>query len=154
LAALKQSTAAEAEVKEFFRTNTDSNANYRSWSDACLVLGMLREQRGDHEGALQAWRKGKYIEDPKQSYFRGPVPNGMILSNIILLDTLCQDLDEKRTEAAVRGVIRQQPGVETMLDLLNPKSLFRSSTGIFNRMWQSPRGKQMATNMALQQCSF
>jgi len=147
--------AAQKDVESAMRhAQQDNKVNYRNWSDSCLILGLIRQQRGDHAGAVEAWRQGKKKEGPDDFKAQGALMNGMIFMNMVLLDALCQDLDDKRTETLFRAVMRDQPAVETMLNLVDTKSLFRSGAVIVNRMWHTPRGKEIAQKMVLQTCSF
>jgi tetratricopeptide (TPR) repeat protein len=150
-AAMNDWDAAKNDLEEFFRIPSKEQL-YRNWSDACLILGLVRQQRGDQAGALEAWRKGKYKDDLND--LTGRTMNGIVLTNLLMLDSLCQDLDEKRTEALFRGLIRDRPGIETMLNFLDTKSLFRSTSTIINRMGHNPKGKEAFQKMVLQTCSF
>jgi len=154
-AAMNEWDVAKNDLEEFFRIpSQEQKVNpYRNWSDACLILGLLRQQRGDQTGALEAWRKGKYKDDPN-NLFWGDWTQGTVLTNVLILDSLCQDLAEKRTEAIFRNLMRDRPGIDTMLKVLDTKNLFRSATAILTRMWHTPKGKEAARKMVLRTCSF
>ncbi len=152
-AANKEWDLAQKDLDDFFRLGVKDPPTYRQWSDACLVLGFLCKERGDHAGALEAWRKGKY-DDPKDPQMRGVTSNGVVFTNTLLLDSLCQDLTEARTETLFRAALRDQAAISTMFSLIDTKTLFKSATGITNRMWQDPKSQDFARQMALQTCSF
>ena len=60
---------AEKDCERFFAEVPRGRLHYTEFADACLVRGYLREQRGDHPGALAAWREGLFRTWP------GGIPN-------------------------------------------------------------------------------
>jgi len=152
-AALNEWAEAARKLEEFF-VDSEGPKNYRDWSAACLMLGLLREQTGDLTGALEAWRKGKYAGDPSDPDLRWSLAGGIGFANALMLESFCRELDEKRTEALFRNFLRDQTGLASMINFLDTKSLFRSTTAIMNRMWHPPKGKDIARRLVLQTCSF
>ncbi len=49
---------AEADLDAFFARAPADRTEYADYADACLLLGLVRDRRGDHDGALRAWRQG------------------------------------------------------------------------------------------------
>ena len=63
-AALGHAEAAEKDCERFFAEVPRGRLHYAEFADACLLRGFLREQRGDHPGALAAWREGLFRNWP------------------------------------------------------------------------------------------
>jgi tetratricopeptide (TPR) repeat protein len=49
---------AEADLDAFLARAPADRLEYAEYADACLLLGLVRDRRGDHDGALHAWRQG------------------------------------------------------------------------------------------------
>ena len=146
-AAMNEWEQAKNDLDEFFRMpSPPQNASSNS-ADASLMLGMVREQCGDPAGAKEAWRKGRIKGSANDPNLRG----ASAVANALMLESLCQDVDEKRAESLFRGVLGSQAA---MLNFLDAKNTFRSSAVVINRMWHTPKGKEIARRMVLQTCSL
>ncbi|MBI2806290.1 MAG: protein kinase [Planctomycetes bacterium] len=153
-AVMKNWVLAEQDVERFLAVATPGQRHFRHLSDANIMLGLIREARGDFDGAMRIWRQGKYRGDLNDIGFGGEMAGGIGVVNLLILDTLCRDLDEPRLEAVVRNYLRNQPQVLGVLNAFDPKGLFRLGAAVGNRMWYSPRGKAVLRKVAFQDCSL
>lgn len=154
-AAMQAESQAEQDVEEFLSAAArQPHSLFRDTSDAWLLLGTLREGRGDMAGALQAWRTGRYQGDPSDPDFLGTMAGGIGVLNAVILDSMCDSLDAKRVEALLRNVFRNQPTVMQAINQFGSGNLFQTIARVNNHMWRTPRGKEFARKIALQSCAF
>jgi predicted Ser/Thr protein kinase len=125
--------AAETDLTEFLRNCPQAYRSYRWVADASLMLGLLREQRGDATGALAVWREGlptRSIADPRMlSETAGAIGLLTVLSLQLLTDTL---KDDEFKELVANTLKAQQggdllSGFVTKEDILAAANLMRGA---------------------------
>src|SRR5207248_2157787 len=97
-AALSRWDDAEMDLEEFFRRAPPGSVHLRYWTQANLMLGFLRERRGDAAGARAAWRRGLPGAHPE---YRGRKYNPSVLSYIceLILASLTGDVSDANLHA-------------------------------------------------------
>ena len=55
---LEKPAEAETDLDTFFKRAPLEQLEYAEYAEARILQGLIRDRRGDHDGALQAWRQG------------------------------------------------------------------------------------------------
>ncbi len=153
-AAMGNLANAESDIRDFLKFGSPEQKHYRNSSDAYLMLGLILEAQGQPDKALEAWRNGRYKGDFNDAELGVHTAGGIGLINLLLLDSLCREVDDLRLENLARNVLKNQPESLQLLNRFDPKGLFRAGTAISNRVWYTPKGKEVVKKMVMQTCSF
>ena len=154
--ALGQWDQAEKDLETFFSLAGEGRGSYEVPS-AGLILGFLRERRGDKVGALQAWRSGHCATGnraPKTDplWTVSPDVKNTSLLHFLILGSLTGALSDlwaelmlqvlmERAESNLPGVVVQEA------KKLVPRTLMRD-------MWLTPRRRTCARHLAFQDVTF
>ena len=175
-AAMNDWAGAERDIEEFFR-RAPADCCYRDASAASLLLGFLRERRGDAAGAMEAWHR-LFAQTPAETKpgegrleaITGGALTGMGMTYLSALISLTGELSDADIETYARrlgervigsGRFANLKGVsgESILSgnlaasamrLLPPGTI----PAVVHGMWRSPRGREMARKAAFQELPF
>ncbi|HVX16230.1 MAG TPA: protein kinase [Pirellulales bacterium] len=135
---------AERDIEEFFQRLPVEQMHDWLRPSASLVRGLLRQRRGDEEGALAAWRQGRVTN-------REGNPSGSArLSNLILV-SLIGDLSDAEAE---------QMGADLFAALTDntpmsaAKGVFRLPPAVVREAWRTPRGRAAAQQIAFHEVAM
>jgi WD40 repeat protein/tetratricopeptide (TPR) repeat protein len=144
-AALEQWREAEQDIEALFQ---DMPAEVRTlhYAECCLLRGFIREQRGDHAGALEAWKMGVPPDDqfPRLTF-------GFEFVFKLFLMSLTDQLTDARAEQ-LWSIILGGFGGESAVTALN--AVFRVPPALLREAWRSPRGQQYARAYAFRSVPF
>jgi hypothetical protein len=151
-AACGQKPAAEQSLTAFlasaYATAADNNTLV---AEAWLMLGFLREERGDPGGAAEAWKKA-YLGYAREL---GPGNAGAITGfrfmNYLIAGGLSGLLADRDVETVV-GRLLVQYGTEALVHLLRSSGIVHPT--VLRDCWKSPRGKLWARRLAFQEVTF
>jgi len=155
LAALKRWEEAESELKVFFDTVTPDTIVWRSmrweYTSACALRGFIRDQRGDTDGAHEAWKQGLQA-DWTYSRFGFRCLEGLILAS------LTGELSESDSQAFLDEVLKSLAGDSPMFvmvgeisgSLVQPKTL----TPVLRNSFRSSRGREYARKIIFREITF
>jgi Protein kinase domain len=151
-AALRQWDQAEEDLRQFFAQTPAKEMPYALCCRACLLDGFLRERRGDHTGARQAWRRGLF-----QNWARGKDDEAR-QADFARLD--------ERIHNSVLASLLAEPGhadVRALLDklpdlALPPWAVLADNeerlAAAWHALWRTPRGREKARQYALRELSL
>jgi len=154
-AAMGRWDEAEKNIEEFIPIDV-SRAGEGSWrflaSRDYLMLGLLRDRRGDEAGAIEAWRKGFFLPGSRDgrrvSYIEnvGLADSGRFLVLGSLLGELTDPLIDEYFARALAEVPRDSP-----LALLKTVRLPACVHVALREMWRTPRGRDCARKIHFDQ---
>ena len=170
-AAMGQWVEAEEDVEAFFSHVPRGVASYRHDSAACLLLGFLRQRRGDQAGAARVWAQGLYRQWRQERLDRGglnadklselPDSNadnfsGMEMVQFAILASLSNTLSQTEAAAILDWLSFRCAGESPRALFAGPLGLLdaKSTQGVLLRMWQSSRGRECARKIAFQEVVF
>ncbi len=145
LAALQRWDEAEQALEEASRHESVGELPV-FFTSRSLLHGFLRERRGDHEGALAAWRAG--LDLPNTSV---DSMTGLVFLYRLILGALTDGLSQADLAKAQSSLFAQFSA--------NSIGSFFSTTAQFpaaglRDMWLTPRGREAARQIAYQEVSF
>lgn len=154
-ASLKNWGQAEKDLEQYMRWaeqtswhDPRSHVAYTYYSLAFLLKGFLREQQGDAEGALAAWRQGlprAWAQNDSEKMKRAWA-NPWGVFNFVQLASLTNELSDKDTDDIITYFISEShvnPAISKALkSVAIPTAVLRESI-------RSPRGRQAARQEAL-----
>ena len=83
---------------DFFLASEHCLGNYREFSAACLMRGLLHQRDGEMEQAQEHWHRGlheNWLNEASESRPVGPSLTGMQAANALLISALCGDRSDK-----------------------------------------------------------
>ena len=86
---------AERDLEKYLAMHPDPAQGYRDFSDTCLMLGFLRERRGDVTGAVEIWSRGFYPKDLEEVGLDGGVAGGIGTLNVVFLGMLANNVSNE-----------------------------------------------------------
>jgi serine/threonine protein kinase len=142
-ARLREYDKAEADLNEYRRRIPPASQS----PYAGLLYGFLREQRGDPDGARDAWRQA-YRANMKRVIMRHDVTT-------VPLGSLANDISVRDTADMIDALITQSgpyfPAIKPLsAAVLTPAQL----TPVLRAMWQSERGRRYARKLAFLEMPF
>jgi tetratricopeptide (TPR) repeat protein len=162
--AARQWQQAENDLDELFRRVRPGKMDYRQFSGACLLRGVLRERRGEQAGALEAWRQGlyrnwraEYLKDspdappPSELLEGGRSTDSLGVMNALILGSLCDDLSDAEAEAVLARYFSTLASDSPVATL---KAAYPVPPALFRAMWRSPRGREWARRFVYLDLSF
>ncbi len=151
--ALKQPEQAEKDLEEYFRATPAADRHARTVAEASLMLGLLREQRGDHAGARQAWLQGRSPRSLADPALFGDTAGMIGALTMVALEMLCDSLKDEEADRLMRNYLKTQAG-GTVLLLLVRKDDTRLAAQVARKNLRMPQGRQLLRDFAFQSLSF
>ena len=156
LIVLEQWDAAEKLLAEMTAESPVNPANSHAMCSANLMLGFLRERRGDSDGAKQAWRQG-LLKSPGDAESGRAARVSLSSSGVnvllahLIMAANCGELDDALAEQIHKRL------TSTLND--NPQTAqFVASLGTptqeYRKMWLTPRGRDWGRRIAFRDLSF
>ena len=146
-AAAGHADLAERDLQTFFRGATRDDVANSCWASACLLQGMLLQDRGDAAGAAGAWRRG--LPAPL-----GHVSGSGVCYAAILSAFTGEPMGFEFTEVAGPALKGMPGGIAKMaasaLRILDEETIAKCSRGA----WTSDRGRELARQIAFRQVSL
>jgi tetratricopeptide (TPR) repeat protein len=152
LVALGRRAEAESALEDFLRLLERPRVNYHYYSAACVLLGRLKEERGDRAGALEVWRRALPPQEGEEraAFFKRLYSNTPVI-NLSLLGALTGELTAEDYEDLVHGALvylfstmdhrfedlSNDPRVKAL------KSFFALHPSFLYGVWTSRRGAEM-----------
>jgi hypothetical protein len=147
-AARNQWQAAEKDIDLLL--HNDKNITRGALLDGWCLKGTLRAEAGDAEGARLAWQRGvaafKYAQLPDRESF-GPMLNYSLMAS---LSGDISDEDARKIQRFFLARLTDENQVKNILDFI----VNQQPTSVYREMWRSPRGRKVARQWALRQCSY
>jgi predicted Ser/Thr protein kinase/tetratricopeptide (TPR) repeat protein len=146
-AAAGHADLAERDLQTFFRKATKDDVAYAYWASACLLQGMMLQDRGDAAGAAGAWRLGL------------PAPAGRLSGSGACYAAILSaftgepmgfeflDVTTRALKGMPGGIARMAAAATRILDEETVVKCSRSA-------WTSDRGRQLARQIAFRQVSL
>ena len=135
---------AERDIEELVQFEPVEQMPEASRPLPSLVRGLLRQHRGDAEGALAAWRQGRLVHRDRS------VGGSARLSDLILA-SLIGELSDAESE---------QIGAELFAEFTDntplgaTKNIFRLPATAIREAWRSPRGRAAAQQIAFREVAM
>jgi WD40 repeat protein len=142
-AALDQWPEAEKDVQQVLAGGIRDRCDV----EAALLLGFLRERRGDAGAAVRAWGKG--LLPPEETSDSGA---GFAFLHNLMLASLADKLSDADAEKYLAKITKAVAGDDSVIKVLT--SNLRLPPSVFRTMWRTPRGKECARRIAFQEVSF
>ncbi len=148
LVALDRKKEAEEDLERFVAL-PGVRARYRYWSDAWLMLGFLREERGDTEGARRAWGEAGFNKELGSPFEE--TDGGIAVINSLIAGAFSNDLTDRQVQLLVDRLLPSYGG-DTAMALV--KGSLNLPAGLLRDCWKTPRGKVIARQLVFQSVSF
>jgi tetratricopeptide (TPR) repeat protein len=148
LVALERKSEAEQDLERFVAL-PNARDHYRYWSDAWLLLGFLREERGDRAGARQAWKQANFNKD--LSVPTEEMSGGIWVLNILIAGAFSDELADRQIQLLLDRLLPTYGG-DAALNLV--KNSVNLPVGLLRDCWKTPRGKVIARQIVFQDSSF
>jgi predicted Ser/Thr protein kinase len=150
LVALKRTPEAAKDLEAYLRVPNLPPWWYRHTSDAWLMLGFLREDRGDAAGAKDAWRQAQFRRDLANALSDSGGGLGMI--NLVIAGSLGGDLTDQDIQTLLDKVLARYANESGGAAIVRnnvplPPAAFREA-------WKTKRGKQAARRIVFQDGPF
>ena len=168
-AILGKDQEAHDDIETFFSVASKGDLEYSEYADACLVRGFLREKRGAHAEAVEAWRKGLLRNWPGQLPLLEP--GQPLLSGLTsrrraeasAYNVMLISLTGESSEVEAENSFNDMMSTDTVAgSSLNP--IFRFATrrvipsvllnSIYSTVYVSSRGHELARKIAFRQISL
>jgi len=152
--ALEQWEDAEKDLTTLLSRSSATELGYARHSGCCLLLGCLRDRRGDREGALSAWRDGGMRRTPEHSALKLRDVEGF--AHALVLASLGEQFTAddinwliQKVSKGIAASHRIPPSViegtvRIFLVDLTPARI----AGIVQETFRGPRGRQVAEHWA------
>ncbi len=148
-----QPASAEPYLTQFAQRNQDNQLPYQVHATHCLLSGLVAHAQEPQSAAAQAWfERGTYDHwresVPESPEICGSRRDGAI-ENLALV-SLCDEVSEEELDRLLKTVevVGQQNALGKVVfssQMVNAERL----KSILRTMWRSPRGREMATQVAL-----
>lgn len=143
LATLGRWDEAEQSLDDWFQSTTMRDS-YSVYAMASLLRGFLRERRGDATGATEAWRSGYSPDDVS-------VMTGTVLVANLILGSLTGEMTDAQAERLSAQLLKSFAGGSAMSVV---KDLVRLPPVVMREMWRTPRGREVARQIAFREVSM
>jgi tetratricopeptide (TPR) repeat protein len=163
-AALHEWDQAERDVGECLRRAGPVLLGYHEYGSGALLLGFLRQRRGDEAGALEAWRQGLYaswraafIQAAPEAVPPAELAEANVSTNsagtltALILGSLTGDLSDAQADAAVTSLFAT---VTSDAPVAVAKGVYPVPPSVVRAMWRTPRGRAWARRFAYLDLSF
>jgi hypothetical protein len=153
LVALDRKDEAEQALAEYLRLAQGASALDRFRIDAALLLGFLREKRGDVAGAREIWTSSfEWTDSEKRSAVQGT--GGLVgMMNFLIVGVLAEKITEQELESLLTSHLRSDRRSETIFSAVGSEHVRHASQAIY-RMWLTPEGRELAWRLACHDLSF
>ncbi len=149
--------AAEKDLDLYLQRVPKDTPDYYHFAGACLARGFLYARAGDEKKAQETWRLGllDLTRNPK-TYQDLLVPagnagGGMSLLQASVLASLTNQFSEADADRYLERLVSTlPPEYATAVKLME----FRLPASVLRAMWQSPRGRAFAEQVAFQNASL
>ncbi len=153
-ACLEQWEDAEKDLTTLVSLSSAAELGYARFSGCCLLLGCLRDRRGDAEGALSAWRDGAMDKSPEHGALKLRDVEGF--AHALVLASLGEQFTAddvswliQKISKTVAAAHRIPPSViegtvRIFLVDLTPARI----AGVVRETFRNPRGRQVAEHWA------
>ncbi len=156
LIALEQWDAAEKLLAEMTAEHPVNSKNSHAMCSANLMLGFLRDRRGDSEGAKQAWRQGLLknadgTEPGRSTRISFTSSSVNVLLSHLIMAANCGELDDALAEQIhkrLTSTLSENPQTTQFVASLG------TPTKEYRKMWLTPRGRDWARRIAFRDLSF
>lgn len=143
LATLGRWDEAEQSLDDWFQSTTMRDS-YSVYAMASLVRGFLREHRGDTTGAIEAWRSGYSPDDVS-------VMTGTVLVANLMLGSLTGEMTDAQAERLSAQLLKSFAGGSAISVI---KDLVKLPPVVMREMWRTPRGREIARQIAFREVSM
>jgi WD40 repeat protein len=151
-AALEQWSEAQNDLSAYFAETGNDVGDGLTHSGACLLLGFLRERRGDAAAAVEAWRRGSIRgwneliakANPKTAPAEFAGTPARLMVKVLACGALAGNLTDADAKDALDALLRKDSGeanLSMVKDLSAPPTLMRD-------IWLTPRGRDCARQIA------
>jgi len=136
---------------DFFLDKAGAEGDYREFSAACLMRGLLYQRNGQPEKADEIWHRGLYENWRAERGDARQAPNsltGMQAANALLLGAVCGD----RTQEQVSQLISQAiPGQNAGMTARLTRQYSHVLAPAMRNMGDSERGREVIWRVAFQE---
>ncbi len=148
---------AERDLDEFFRLVRPETHRPRFWVRACLARGLLRERRGDRDGARAAWRLGLPSRHPRLDWVLDR-SSPLTVPEQVLVCLLAGELPDAAVRHMIDRILRQlgnswhKMGAAALAQSLFAPAVSPEELGaILRDMASSPEGRRLAHQLAFRE---
>lgn len=152
LAALERWDEADAEVQTYLDELTEkelAEEHYMFFSQAYLLKGLFAEKRGEHEKAIESWRKGLWSSyQAINAGAQGDCPPGLSgMCDHWIMASWTDSLQDADAQALMKNMFKRTLGDEN--SVTNISGLLNMPTETLRKTWKSPRGLEIAEDYSL-----
>ncbi len=154
IAVTEEQWDAAADDLDFFLASPACGLDYREFSAACLMRGLLHQRDGEAERAAELWHRGlfeNWLAETGQNRHAAPSLTGMEAAHVLLLGALCGDQTEKQI---VKLLTQSTPTFSSGLMAQFVKQYSHVLAPAIGNMAHSERGQRVIWEVAFHKVSL